>query len=124
VRLRHRTTRSVLVTDAGLRVLERLRTAIDQTAGALEDSAKSSSYAISKHRAAIAIGGRPISGSEGNWMVGKPPDDRSRRQLVIISERTAPFSGSFSRAVSSAPIGFPSARASGWRAPDSLPAST
>jgi regulatory helix-turn-helix LysR family protein len=46
VRLRHRTTRSVLVTDAGLRVLKRLRTAIDQTAGALEDSAKSSSYAI------------------------------------------------------------------------------
>ena len=37
VRLLHRTTRSVAVTDAGLRLLERLRPAIDQIAGALED---------------------------------------------------------------------------------------
>src|SRR5882762_6791564 len=36
-RLLHRTTRSVSLTDAGLRLLERLRPAIDQTAGALED---------------------------------------------------------------------------------------
>ena len=37
VRLLHRTTRSVSVTDAGLRLLERLRPAIDQIAGALEE---------------------------------------------------------------------------------------
>src|SRR5271169_6347093 len=37
VRLIHRTTRSVSVTDAGLRLLERLRPAIDQIASALED---------------------------------------------------------------------------------------
>src|SRR5271170_214884 len=37
VRLLHRTTRSVSVTDAGLRLLERLRPAIDQISGALED---------------------------------------------------------------------------------------
>jgi DNA-binding transcriptional LysR family regulator len=37
LRLLHRTTRSVSVTDAGLRLLERLRPAIDQIAGALED---------------------------------------------------------------------------------------
>jgi DNA-binding transcriptional LysR family regulator len=37
VRLLHRTTRSVSVTDAGLRLLERLRPAVDQIAGALED---------------------------------------------------------------------------------------
>jgi DNA-binding transcriptional LysR family regulator len=37
VRLLHRTTRSVSVTDAGHRLLERLRPAIDQIAGALED---------------------------------------------------------------------------------------
>jgi DNA-binding transcriptional LysR family regulator len=37
MRLLHRTTRSVSVTDAGLRLLERLRPAIDQIAGALED---------------------------------------------------------------------------------------
>ena len=37
VRLLHRTTRSVSVTDAGRRLLDRLRPAIDQIAGALED---------------------------------------------------------------------------------------
>jgi DNA-binding transcriptional LysR family regulator len=36
VRLLNRTTRSVSATDAGLRLLERLRPAIDQVAGALE----------------------------------------------------------------------------------------
>src|SRR5437879_8527438 len=36
VRLLHRTTRSVSLTDAGLRLLERLRPAIDQIDGALE----------------------------------------------------------------------------------------
>jgi DNA-binding transcriptional LysR family regulator len=37
VRLLNRTTHSVALTDAGLRLLERLRPAIDQVAGALED---------------------------------------------------------------------------------------
>jgi DNA-binding transcriptional LysR family regulator len=37
VRLLNRTTRSVSVTDAGLRLLERLRPAISEIAGALED---------------------------------------------------------------------------------------
>jgi DNA-binding transcriptional LysR family regulator len=37
VRLLNRTTRSVSLTDAGLRLLERLRPAIDQIAGALQD---------------------------------------------------------------------------------------
>ena len=37
VRLLQRTTRSVSLTDAGLRLLERLRPAMDQIAGALED---------------------------------------------------------------------------------------
>ena len=37
MRLLNRTTRSVSVTDAGLRLLERLRPAISQIAGALED---------------------------------------------------------------------------------------
>jgi DNA-binding transcriptional LysR family regulator len=37
VRLLNRTTRSVSLTDAGLRLLERLRPAFDQVAGALED---------------------------------------------------------------------------------------
>ncbi len=37
VRLLHRTTRSVSLTDAGIRLLERLRPAIDEIDGALED---------------------------------------------------------------------------------------
>jgi DNA-binding transcriptional LysR family regulator len=37
VRLLNRTTRSVSVTDAGLRLLERLRPAVNEIAGALED---------------------------------------------------------------------------------------
>src|ERR1700724_3488756 len=37
VRLLHRTTRSVSLTDAGLRLLERLRPGISQVVGALED---------------------------------------------------------------------------------------
>src|SRR5713226_6651191 len=37
VRLLHRTTRSVLVTDAGQRLFDQLRPAIDQIAGALEN---------------------------------------------------------------------------------------
>src|SRR6202795_912490 len=37
VRLLNRTTRSVSVTDAGLRLLEQMRPAINQIAGALED---------------------------------------------------------------------------------------
>src|ERR1700684_3558393 len=37
IRLLHRTTRSVSLTDAGHRLLERLRPAIDQIAGALEN---------------------------------------------------------------------------------------
>src|SRR5271154_2649476 len=37
IRLLHRTTRSVSLTDAGVRLLERLRPAIEQIASALED---------------------------------------------------------------------------------------
>jgi DNA-binding transcriptional LysR family regulator len=61
MRLLHRTTRSVSLTDAGLRLLERLRPAIDQIADALEDLNRERSrpfgrlriYAI--HMAAAAV---------------------------------------------------------------------
>ena len=61
MRLLHRTTRSVSLTDAGLRLLERLRPAIDQIADALEDLNRERSrpfgrlriYAI--HTAAAAV---------------------------------------------------------------------
>ena len=61
VRLLHRTTRSVSLTDAGRRLLDRLRPAIDQIAGALEDLNQARQrpmgrlriYAI--HTAAVAV---------------------------------------------------------------------
>src|SRR3984957_12404062 len=61
LRLLHRTTRSVSPTDAGLRLLERLRPAIDQIADALENLNEERSrpfgrlriYAI--HMAAAAV---------------------------------------------------------------------
>ena len=61
VRLLHRTTRSVSLTDAGHRLLARVRPAIDQVVGALEDLDQERSrpfgrlriYAI--HMAAVAV---------------------------------------------------------------------
>jgi DNA-binding transcriptional LysR family regulator len=61
VRLLHRTTRSVSVTDAGLRLLERLRPAIDQIGGALEDLNRERSRPVGRlriyaiHLAAAAV---------------------------------------------------------------------
>src|ERR1700720_4767929 len=50
VRLLHRTTRSVSLTDAGLRLLERLRPAIEQIAGALEHLNEERQRAMGKLR--------------------------------------------------------------------------
>jgi DNA-binding transcriptional LysR family regulator len=61
VRLLHRTTRSVSVTDAGARLLERLRPAIDEIAGALEDLNQERSRPVGRlriyaiHTAAAAV---------------------------------------------------------------------
>jgi DNA-binding transcriptional LysR family regulator len=61
VRLLHRTTRSVSLTDAGVRLLERLRPAIDQIADALEDLNRERSRPFgrlqiySTHMAATAV---------------------------------------------------------------------
>jgi DNA-binding transcriptional LysR family regulator len=61
VRLLHRTTRSVSLTDAGLRLLERLRPAMDQVAGALEDLNQERSRPFGRlriyatHMAAVAV---------------------------------------------------------------------
>jgi DNA-binding transcriptional LysR family regulator len=61
VRLLHRTTRSVSLTDAGFRLLERLRPAIDQIAGALEDLNQERSRPLGRlriyvtHMAAAAV---------------------------------------------------------------------
>src|SRR5882672_11626329 len=50
VRLLHRTTRSVSLTDAGLRLLERLRPAIEQIADALEDLNRERSQPVGRLR--------------------------------------------------------------------------
>src|SRR5258705_3468741 len=50
MRLLNRTTRSVSVTDAGLRLLERLRPAISEIAGALEDLNQESQRAVGRLR--------------------------------------------------------------------------
>jgi DNA-binding transcriptional LysR family regulator len=61
VRLLNRTTRSVSLTDAGLRLLERLRPAIDQVAGALENLNQERSRPFGRlriyamHMAAVAV---------------------------------------------------------------------
>ena len=61
VRLLHRTTRSVSVTDAGHRLLERLRPAIDQIGSALEDLNQERSRPVGRlriyaiHLAAAAV---------------------------------------------------------------------
>jgi DNA-binding transcriptional LysR family regulator len=61
LRLLHRTTRSVSVTDAGLRLLERLRPAIEQIASALEDLNQERSRPVGRlrlyaiHTAAAAV---------------------------------------------------------------------
>src|SRR5712672_2964717 len=62
VRLLHRTTRSVSVTDAGLRLLERLRPAIDQIAGALEDLNQDRQRPLGRPRIyAVQVAGRQSS---------------------------------------------------------------
>ena len=61
VRLLNRTTRSVSLTDAGLRLLERLRPAMDQVAGALENLNQERSRPFGRlriyatHMAALAV---------------------------------------------------------------------
>jgi DNA-binding transcriptional LysR family regulator len=61
VRLLNRTTRSVSLTDAGLRLLERLRPAMDQVAGALENLNQERSRPFGRlriyamHMAAMAV---------------------------------------------------------------------
>src|SRR5258705_10410986 len=67
VRLLHRTTRSVSVTDAGLRLLERLRPGINQIASALEDLNEERQRPFGRLRIyanqpAIAAGLRPLRG--------------------------------------------------------------
>src|ERR1700726_477813 len=111
VRLLNRSTRSVSVTDAGLRLLEQLRPAIDQIAGALEDLNRERSrprgrlriYAI--HMAAAAViapvwhrflstypevhlelqlGEAPIDIVAKGFDAGIGPRDRAAADMIIV----------------------------------------
>jgi DNA-binding transcriptional LysR family regulator len=74
VRLLNRTTRSVSVTDAGLRLLERLRPAIDQIGGALEDLNQERQRPLGRLRiyAAYAAGAAVVAPIWGRFLSTYP----------------------------------------------------
>ena len=111
VRLLHRTTRSVSVTDAGHRLLERLRPAIEQIAGALEDLNQERSrpvgrlriYAIRAAAAAVIapvwqrflstypevhlelqLGQAPVDIVAKGFDAGIGPQDRAAADMIIV----------------------------------------
>jgi DNA-binding transcriptional LysR family regulator len=111
LRLLHRTTRSVSVTDAGLRLLERLRPAIEQIASALEDLNQERSrpvgrlrlYAIHTAGAAVVapiwhrflstypevhlelqLGEAPIDIVAKGFDAGIGPRDRAPADMIIV----------------------------------------
>jgi DNA-binding transcriptional LysR family regulator len=140
VRLLHRTTRSVSVTDAGLRLLERLRPAIDQIAGALEDlnqerqrpSGRLRIYAVHVACAAViapiwqrflskypdvhlelAMGEAPIDIVKMGFDAGIGPRDRAPADMIAVR-----VTGSMKVVVVGAPAYF--ARRPPPRTPDDL----
>src|ERR1700720_2879556 len=111
VRLLNRTTRSVSVTDAGLRLLERLRPAVSQIAGALEDLNQARQrpmgrlriYAIHLAGAAViapiwgrflstypevhlelAVGEAPIDTVAKGFDAGIGPRDRVPADMIVV----------------------------------------
>jgi DNA-binding transcriptional LysR family regulator len=140
VRLLHRTTRSVSVTDAGHRLLERLRPAIDQIAGALEDLNQERSRPVGRlriyaiHTAAAAViapvwqrflstypevhlelqlGEAPVDIVAKGFDAGIGPQDRVASDMIIVR-----VMGPVKVAVVGAPSYF--ARRRGPRTPDDL----
>ena len=111
VRLLHRTTRSVSVTDAGHRLLERLRPAVDQIASALEDLNQERNRPVGRlriyaiHTAAAAViapvwqrflstypevhlelqlGEAPIDIVAKGFDAGIGPQDRAAADMIIV----------------------------------------
>jgi DNA-binding transcriptional LysR family regulator len=140
VRLLHRTTRSVSLTDAGRRLLDRLRPAIDQIAGALENLNQERQrpmgrlriYAI--HMAAVtvvapiwrlflstypevhlelAVGEAPLDIVAKGFDAGIGPQDRAPADMIAVR-----VTGPMKIAVVGAPTYF--ARQPPPRAPDDL----
>jgi DNA-binding transcriptional LysR family regulator len=140
VRLLHRTTRSVSVTDAGLRLLERLRPAIDQISGALEDLNQERQrpvgrlriYAVHLAAAAViapiwerflstypevhlelAVGEAPIDIVAKGFDAGIGPRDRAQADMIAVR-----VTGPMKLAVVAAPTYFTRRRPP--RTPDDL----
>lgn len=140
VRLLHRTTRSVSVTDAGHRLLERLRPAIDQIGSALEDLNQERSRPVGRlriyaiHLAAAAViapvwqrflstypevhlelqlGEAPVDIVAKGFDAGIGPQDRAAADMIIVR-----VMGPMKVAVVAAPSYFARHRAP--RAPDDL----
>jgi DNA-binding transcriptional LysR family regulator len=111
LRLIHRTTRSVSVTDAGLRLLERLRPAIEQISSALEDFNEERNRPVGRlriyalHAAAAAVivpvwhrflstypeihlelqlGEAPIDIVAKGFDAGIGPRDRAAADMIIV----------------------------------------
>jgi DNA-binding transcriptional LysR family regulator len=140
VRLLHRSTRSVSATDAGLRLLEQLRPAIDQIAGALEDLNQARDRPVGRlriyaiHMAAAAViapvwqrflstypevhlelqlGEGPIDIVAKGFDAGIGPQDRAAADMIIVR-----VMGPMKVAVIGATSYF--AKRSGPRTPDDL----
>jgi DNA-binding transcriptional LysR family regulator len=97
VRLLHRTTRSVSVTDAGLRLLERLRPAIDQIGGALEDLNRERSRPVGRLRIwqrflstypevhlELQLGEAPVDIVAKGFDAGIGPQDQAAADMIIV----------------------------------------
>ena len=140
VRLLHRTTRSVSLTDAGIRLLERLRPAVDQISGALEDLNKERSrpfgrlriYATHLSAASVIapvwqrflstypevhlelqVGEAPVDIVAKGFDAGIGPHDRAEADMIVVR-----VMGPVKVAVVGAPSYF--ARHRGPRTPDDL----
>jgi DNA-binding transcriptional LysR family regulator len=140
VRLLNRTTRSVSLTDAGVRLLERLRPAIDQINGALEDLNRERSrpfgrlriYATHLSAASVIapvwqrflttypdvhlelqIGEAPVDIVAKGFDAGIGPQDRAEADMIVVR-----VMGPVKVAVVAAPAYFARARAP--RTPDDL----
>jgi DNA-binding transcriptional LysR family regulator len=140
VRLLHRTTRSVSLTDAGIRLLERLRPAMDQITGALEDLNRERSrpfgrlriYATHLSAASVIapvwqrflttypevhlelqVGEAPVDIVAKGFDAGIGPHDRAEADMIVVR-----VMGPVKVAVIGAPSYF--ARHRGPRTPDDL----
>lgn len=140
VRLLHRTTRSVSLTDAGIRLLERLRPAMDQITGALEDLNRERSrpfgrlriYATHMSAASVIapvwqrflttypevhlelqVGEAPVDIVAKGFDAGIGPHDRAEADMIVVR-----VMGPVKVAVIGAPSYF--ARHRGPRTPDDL----